>query len=207
MSKRIASIAKYIDKNDIILDIGCDSALLSIYLAKHNIKSYASDIRENIIENTRKIISQMNLEEYITLFVSDGLKNIDKNLNINTLVLSGMGTYTILNILEDNKHYNKIITVSNNDYYLLRKEMTTKGYKISKEEIIFEKDKYYNLIIFELGSETYTEKELVVGVNHQNQKELKNYQKHLIEKMKHILQNNLPKESENKLKQLLKYLK
>ena len=207
MSKRISTIVKYIDKKDIVLDIGCDSAILSIYLAKNKIKSYASDIKENIIKSDELIVKEMNLEDYVTLIVSDGLKNIDESLPINTLVLAGMGTHTILEILNVDKKYDKIITISNNDYYILRKEMMGRGYIIDKEEIIYDKDKYYNLIIFKPGKKEYTEKELIVGVNHQNKKELKNYQKFLIEKFSKILSNNLPKESKTKLEKIIKYLK
>ena len=34
MSKRINAIIKYIEKDDIVLDVGCDMALLGIELAK-----------------------------------------------------------------------------------------------------------------------------------------------------------------------------
>lgn len=206
MSKRINSILKYIDKNDIVLDIGCDMALLGIMLAKKGIYSFASDLRENIIKNAKEKILKLNLEKYITFYVSDGLKNI-YNDRINTLVLAGMGAHLIINILkESEKKYKKIITISNNDHYILRSYMTKNGYKIDKEEIIYEKNKFYNLIVFKKGKEKYSKEDLIIGVNHQNIFLLNNKNEYLISKYKNILKNNLSKKDKNRLENLIKIL-
>ncbi len=158
MNKRLERISTYINEYDNIADIGCDQAILSEILAKRNIHSIASDIKKNIIENALKRIKQLNLNEYVNFIVSDGVKNIPDN--IDTLVISGMGTYTILNILKESKKlYKKIITVSNGKYEELRTGMSDIGYKVDKEEIILDKKKYYNLIIFIPGNKKYTKEE------------------------------------------------
>ena len=83
-----------------------------------------------------------------------------------TLVLSGMGTHTILDILSNTKlKFKKIITISNNYHDILRKEMNNLNYKVYKERIIKENNKYYNLIIFIPGNYEYNEKELLLGLN------------------------------------------
>ena len=43
------------------------------------------------------------------------------------------------------------------------------GYKILLEEIIYDKNKYYNLIVFIPGEYKYTKEELLFGVNHKNE--------------------------------------
>ena len=49
LSKRLESIAKYINEDASIADIGCDHALLDIFLAikYKNLKIIASDINKN----------------------------------------------------------------------------------------------------------------------------------------------------------------
>ena len=37
LSKRLKSLIKYIDKNDKLIDIGCDHGLIDIYLVKNKI--------------------------------------------------------------------------------------------------------------------------------------------------------------------------
>ena len=167
MNKRIKVIASYINVDDKVADIGCDQALLSEVLAKRGINSVASDVKENIVFSAKERLKKLNLNSYIEFIVSDGLKKIPDN--IDTLVLAGMGTYTILSILDyTKKKYKKIITISNNNHEILRNNMLEKGYKILNEEIIIERGKYYNLIIFEPGITSYDYFELFVGFNHLN---------------------------------------
>jgi tRNA (adenine22-N1)-methyltransferase len=166
LNKRIEKINSYISKSDSVADIGCDQAFLAELLSKREIYSIASDIKENIIKNAKKRLSKSN-NKYISFIVSDGLEKIPDS--VDTLVLSGMGTHTILKILnKSTKQYKKIITISNNNHDILRKEMLKLNYKVDKEEIIFEKNKFYNLILFIPGSVKYSKEEILLGKNHQN---------------------------------------
>lgn len=191
---RLETISSYIEDNEKVIDVGCDQALLSKILAKRNIYSIASDIKENIISKASLNLNE-NEKKYITFRVGSGitLKEEEKDY---TLVLSGMGTYTILDIINNYKgKLNKIITISNNKYYLLRKEMVSSGYIINREEIIKENNKYYNLIEFTPGNKEYTNKDLIIGVNHQNIDLLKEYVNYLINKYSKFTDKN--KELEN----------
>lgn len=205
MSKRINLILKYIKDEDIVLDVGCDQAEVGIALANKNIYSYAGDISKNVIDNAIKKVNKLKLSKYITFRVSDGLKEFN-NENINTLVIAGLGTYTILKILKDSiKKYPKLIIISNNDLELLRTEVISLGYKIVLEEVTYEKGKFYNLILFERGKEEYNSKELYIGHNHQNIKELNKKKKYLLNKYKEILKN-IPDDKKDKLLKEIKYL-
>ena len=55
---RIESIYSFIDKNDKVVDVGCDQAKLGIMLAKSNIKSIASDISINVILRAKEDINK-----------------------------------------------------------------------------------------------------------------------------------------------------
>ncbi len=205
MNKRLERISTYINEYDNIADIGCDQAILSEILAKRNIHSIASDIKKNIIENALKRIKQLNLNEYVNFIVSDGVKNIPDN--IDTLVISGMGTYTILNILKESKKlYKKIITVSNGKYEELRTGMSDIGYKVDKEEIILDKKKYYNLIIFIPGNKKYTKEELILGINHQNKENLLKKLSYDLKKYKKIYSLSKDKNIYNKIQIIEKKL-
>ena len=101
-----------------------------------------------------------------------------------------MGTYNILKILSESKvKFNKIITISNNNHDILRKEMTSLGYYVKSEEIIKDKGKYYNLIIFDTNKRKYTKEDILVGVNHKNKELLKEKNLYLINKYKDILKS------------------
>lgn len=184
---RLEKISSYISDNEKVLDVGCDQALLSKILAKKNIYSIASDLRPNIIENAKKNLTPLE-KEYITFSVSNGVPTI---LNEEyTLVLSGMGAHTILDILKNsNYRFNKIITISNNNNDILRTEMSKLNYYVLEEEIIKEKGKFYNLIVFDNVKRDYSKEQILVGINHKNKELLKEKNDYLIKKYTSILNN------------------
>lgn len=182
---RLKCISSYISDNEKVLDVGCDQALLSKILAKRKIYSIASDLRPNIIENAKKNLTPLE-KEYITFSVSNGVPAI---LNEEyTLVLSGMGVHTILDILKNsNYRFNKIITISNNNNDILRTEMSKLNYYVLEEEIIKEKGKFYNLIVFDNVKRDYSKEQILVGINHKNKELLKEKNEYLIKKYTSIL--------------------
>ena len=137
ISKRLLKIASLVDTEEVI-DIGCDHALLDIYLTNNGYKCIAIDNKEKVLNNTYKNIKENNLLNKITIVCSNGLDNYKVNGN-ETVIIAGMGTNSILEILK-NKEFNKINTLiiqSNNDLYKLRKEIF-KNYYIDKEIIVFD---------------------------------------------------------------------
>lgn len=145
ISNRLKAIVKFVDKKDSLVDVGCDHGLLSIYLYENKLvkKVIASDINQNALNSA---INNINIRKLnIETVLSDGINNVNLK-GINTLVISGMGTNTILHILSDSKklkNINKLILQSNNDHELLRRELNNKGYYLEDEVYTFEKDKWY----------------------------------------------------------------
>ena len=179
---RIEALYSLIDINDNVVDVGCDQAKLSLMLANRNQSSIACDISENVINRAKKSIDS----PLIDLRVSNGLSNI-KEEEADTLVLAGMGTHTILQILNNTKlRFKKIITISNNYHDILREKMNTLKYKVDSELIIYENDKYYNLIKFIEGNRQYTKKELLLGLNHMDKQLYKEYLNYLLKKYENI---------------------
>ena len=64
-----------------------------------------------------------------------------------------------------NTRKDNVITISNNYHDILRDEMNKLKYIVSDELIVYENNKYYNLIVFKEGKRKYTEKELLLGLN------------------------------------------
>ena len=167
LSKRLLSIANLVDDNSKVVDIGCDHGLVSIYLAmnKQNISIIASDINQNALDNAIKNINKYHLEDKIKVCLSNGLDNI--NDEIDTIIISGMGGHTIVDILTNNQEklntVNNIIIQSNNDIEYVRRKIVKLGYYISKEKLILDKNIYYTVILFTKGKKKYTNKEYYFG--------------------------------------------
>lgn len=147
MNKKLLEIANLINKKDVVLDVGCDHAYLAIYLKKNNLckEVYASDINHNALNIARKNIKAAGIN--LIAYLSDGFKNIEKE-DINTAVISGMGTNTVIDILSyAPNHINKFIISSNNNHDVLRKYLYKNKYYIKKEKIILDKNKYYVIMV------------------------------------------------------------
>lgn len=170
LTKRLETICNLVDKNTNVVDIGCDHGLIDIYLTINNKnKCIASDINQNALDSAINNIKKYKLEDKIETVLSDGLKNIKLPSN-NTVIICGMGTNTILDIIK-NSNYKKIknlIIQSNNDYYLLRKEITKLGFYIKKDVKIEDKGIFYTIIKFKKGRRRYNQFELIYGIDLKN---------------------------------------
>lgn len=162
ISNRLKTIADMIDSNYHVIDVGCDHALLDIYLTLNKkIKCTAIDNKEKVINYSKENIEKYNLTSKIELILNDGLENI-KIHDDDIIVLAGLGTKTILNIIA-NKNIKHLIVQSNDDVYNLRYQLTKLNYKVIDEKIVYEKKKYYTIIKLEKGKANYSKKELEYG--------------------------------------------
>ena len=168
ISKRLLTIAQMVDKDSNIMDVGCDHALLDIYLLKNNMikKSIASDINEGALNQAKKNLSKEK-KYNIDLRLGPGLDVLNEKDKVDIIIMSGLGSKTIINILKDNKeklkNINKLIIQSNKELVLLRKEVIKLGYFIENEKLVKENKKLYCIIKFSKGKRKYTRKEIYFG--------------------------------------------
>ena len=163
LSKRLQAAADFVDSKDKTLDIGCDHGYLDIYLAlnKKNKLIIASDISNEVIKTTNSNLKKYNVEKQIKTYCTDGVLNITENYN--TIIVTGLGSHTILNILKQAKRVNKLIISSNNNWDLVRKDVINLGYNLVEEKLIYEKGKIYSVMLFVKGYKKLSKKEIRVG--------------------------------------------
>lgn len=169
ISKRLEAISSLVPINSNIIDIGCDHALLDIYLYQKKIsnKIIASDINANALNNAKENIKKNNLNDYIETRLGNGLDTLNKEDNIDTIIISGIGAHTIVGILKNNKikldNINTIIIQSNTKLEFLRREVTKLNYRIEDEIMVEDNKKTYTIIKLIKGNKKYTKKELYFG--------------------------------------------
>jgi len=206
INNKLKQIAELVLPNSFLLDVGCDHALLDIYLTNKNVRCIGSDINILPLEKAKENIKKYRVEDKITLKVGDGLEHLTNE--IDTIVISGMGGILIKDIIKKdlNKIGNqKIITCPNNDSYVLRKFMTSNGFKIEKEILV--KDKYiYEIIVFIKGIEKYSTKEIMYGKYFIHDDLYKEYFTKKIDTLISI-KNNLPKKHFIKKMELTKKIR
>lgn len=172
INNRLKKVSEYILDDSNIIDVGCDHALLSIYLIqnKKNISVIASDINEGPLKKAKENIKKFDLSNKIKVKQGYGIDTIEDN--IDTIVISGLGGLTILDILFNGKdklnNIKKIVLSPNNEFYKIRKEVIKLGYIIEKEEYFNDKNITYLIISFIKGQHKYSKKELIYGTNNNN---------------------------------------
>jgi len=165
INARLKKIGDLVEANSFCLDVGCDHALLDIYLVRQNknIKAIASDVKEGPVALARKNIQKEKLEHEIEVRLGDGLSTYSNE--VNTVIISGMGGRNIIGICKNNI-MKKISTyiISPNDYQEdVKKFFTKNGYYIENEEFVKDKHFIYQIIIFKKGKRKYTKKEYFFG--------------------------------------------
>ena len=172
-----------------MVDVGCDHALLDIYLTiNRHCKCTASDISENCLEKAKLNLKKFKLEKEIPLVLSDGLNNVEYN-NSDYIVIAGMGTETILKILE-NCTADNIIVQTNTDIFDFR-ETITDNFIIENEKVVYDKKVFYVLMKLKRGKKKYNYSDYLIGPVIKKQKTgvYKKYKEYLFDKYSEIYNN------------------
>lgn len=165
ISKRLQAISDFVDDNSNIIDVGCDHALLDIYLFrnKKNVALIASDVKEGPLKQARA-----NIEKYgcnIKVKQGFGISTIEEETD--TVVIAGMGGDTIVDILEKDKdklkNVNQMILSPQSEWKKVRSVVTSLGFYIDDELMIEDNNKYYLILKFVRGEKKYSEPELTYG--------------------------------------------
>lgn len=158
---RLETLESLVDTKK-VFDVGCDHGLLSISLSKDH-EVVASDITISSVNKTKENVKAAGVK--VKVLQSDGLDELDINKE-DTVILAGMGTYTILKILKNNidKVPNTLIIQANNNHDILRKELVSLGYYIDVEKTLHI-NRWYVIIRFKKGHKKYTKLDYLLGPN------------------------------------------
>ncbi|MBZ4656215.1 MAG: trmK [Thermoanaerobacter sp.] len=212
LTERLKKIVEYIPYGTKVADIGTDHGFIPVYLIENNIASYviASDLKSGSLNKAIEEIKKRGLQSFIDTRLGNGL-SVLKPHEVEVVVIAGMGGILISQILEESKEIAKTIQrfilqpMRDSDY--LRKYLVENGYKIYDEDLVKEKQKYYEIIVAEHGRQNikndiyYDIGQKLIEKNHPL---LKDFVQYKIDKIQRII-NKLPKEKKkyNQLKEKL----
>lgn len=168
ISKRLKKIADLVDQNKITCDVGCDHALLSIFLVKEKGLSHtiAADINQGPLDSGIKNAKENNVEDKISFIKSNGFLNVDEKFDIG--IVAGMGGVLISNIVKDGFEKLKdktLVLQPNNGEMSLRETLKELNYSIIDEYLVNENDIDYEIIVAKIDGESNikTFQDLLVG--------------------------------------------
>lgn len=197
--KRINTLVRLIDPCDNVIDVGSDHAYLAVNLLKNNIAKFVVnvDINKKPLEQGIINLTKSNLLDKTLNIQNDGLKNLEYNDLVNKeyeyLVVSGLGSHIIIDILMHNKLLiNNFILQTNKNEFILREWLYKNKFKIIKETFIEENKIHYPIFVVVKSNRKHliSYENKLLG-NRANIENIKSYSEYLIYKKNYIENENI----------------
>ncbi|MEG0307429.1 MAG: class I SAM-dependent methyltransferase [Clostridium sp.] len=157
ISKRLKLISSLVTGVRTIVDVGTDHGYVPLDLLKSNEIDYAiaSDINKGPVEKARKNLSDNNLSHKVDCRLGGGLKTVRPG-EVEAAVIAGMGGNLIRDILEESQDVFKkleyVIVQPVQNPEVLRAYLYKSGCEILDEWIIYDEEKYYEILKIKWGN-------------------------------------------------------
>jgi len=152
LSARLNAIAGFIEKDASVADIGTDHCLLPVFLAINGLAKHiiASDISEGSLRSARRTAEKYGVEDKITFVLAPGLSGVCE-MQIDTVVISGVGGETIIGILAQADWLKtcgvRLILQPQSKDQQLRLWLHENGYAIQDTKLVLDKRRYYTVLL------------------------------------------------------------
>lgn len=159
LSTRLSALVQYVPQGSRVIDVGTDHAYIPIYLIKNNraVSCLATDINAGPLKKAAHNIKQYHIHQ-IRLKQTNGLEGVCEE-DGDVIMISGMGGYLIIDILERAKKLvsgiRKLILQPQQDIDEVRRYLHQIGFRIEDEDFVIDDDKYYTVIVAVPGNEHY----------------------------------------------------
>ncbi|KJS22661.1 MAG: hypothetical protein VR72_04790 [Clostridiaceae bacterium BRH_c20a] len=156
LSKRLKQIADFVPLGTVVADIGTDHALLPSYLVQEKIapSAIAIDVSAGPLEVAQKQVRSLLLADRISVRLGDGLEPLEPG-EAQTVIIAGMGGATIRKILLRSpqvlNQLQRLILQPNIGAESVRAWAIHNNWKIIDEEIVYEDERFYEIIVLEPG--------------------------------------------------------
>lgn len=149
LSKRLNKIAELVDFGTSVIDVGTDHGYVPNFLCENKISSdiIATDISKNSLEKSIELTRELGNEKFIRNILANGI--VDENRD--NIIIAGLGGIQIAEIIANSieiaKSSKKLILQPMQKINILRRELNNMGFEIFDEEIIYEDERYFEIIL------------------------------------------------------------
>ena len=155
LSVRLSKVAQQVPKNSRLADIGSDHAYLPCHLVLSGRISFAiaGEVVEGPFLSAQQQVATLGLQQHIHVRLADGLDAITPQDAIDVVTICGMGGDLIAQILERGfkkgllHTVKKLVLQPNVGEYQLRKWLVQHQFLITKEVLVIENRKFYEIIV------------------------------------------------------------
>lgn len=149
LSNRLKKIAELVDFGASVIDVGTDHGYVPNFLCEKNISRdiIATDISRNSLKKSIDFTKELGNEKYIKNILANGIVNEKRD----DIIIAGLGgiqiAEIILNSLDISKNAKKLILQPMQKTNILRRELNNMGFLIIDEEIIYEDERYFEILV------------------------------------------------------------
>ncbi|MGS0973339.1 MAG: tRNA (adenine(22)-N(1))-methyltransferase [Candidatus Izemoplasmataceae bacterium] len=165
LSKRLHTCLQFTRGFQKLADIGTDHAFLPIMAVKEGYvySALAIDNKEGPYDIAKKNVEKTNLQDKIQVIYSEGIKDIDEDVDV--ITINGLGGRVIKDILLDGdlKNVKRLVLQPNNEASRIRGILHEIGFYILDELVFEENKRIYDLLVLERGVKEYTDLEIEYG--------------------------------------------
>lgn len=157
LSKRLAAVAAYVPEKARLADLGSDHAYLPLFLVENDLIDFAvaGEVVQGPYQSALTNVAQAGEEEQVHVRLANGLAAIEKDDQIDTITIAGMGGRLIADILAADldklSNIKRLVLQPNNREDELRDWLSDHGFRIVAEEILTENKKFYEILVSEPG--------------------------------------------------------
>lgn len=196
LGERLQLITSKIEKGFTVVDIGTDHAYLPIYLVQEGISQrvIATELLFGPYEKAQENIKKAGLQDFIDLRLGSGLRPVKLGEG-DIAVVAGMGAITIINIIKESKEiadsFKKLILQPMRNQAKLREHLLTIGYQIIDEDVAFEANKFYEIIVAKKANlKSFDEIDILVGpmLRHKKTSVVYEYINHRIKVLQNVIE-------------------
>ncbi len=168
LSNRLLAVAKQVDKDARVADIGTDHGYLAVYLTINNISDYviATDRAKGPLTSATQLVELLSLDTKIDTRLGDGLDVLSPG-EADTICIAGMCGMTMIDILRSHPEIvgsvKKLILQPQRGASKVRRYLMENGMRIICEDIAEDDGFYYVVIVAEQGEMELTEDEIAFG--------------------------------------------
>ncbi|OPL08249.1 MAG: hypothetical protein AVO33_01185 [delta proteobacterium ML8_F1] len=159
LSRRLEKIAAYVPRGSRVVDIGSDHGYLAMKLIETHgaLHVVATDVTRGPVEKLQRNIAARGLGAVIEVIQTDGLKQVTGTVEV--VVIAGMGGLLIRDIIRDSlqraQRSRRMILQPMSQSEPLRRFLHQTGFRICHEAVVFEENKFYEIIVVEKGSQHF----------------------------------------------------
>lgn len=149
LSKRLNKIAELVDFGASVIDVGTDHGYVPNFLCEYKISRdiIATDISKNSLEKSIELTRELGNEKEIRNILANGIVNEERD----NIIIAGLGGIQIAEIIAKSidiaKSSKKLILQPMQKANILRRELNNMGFEIFDEEIIYEDERYFEIIL------------------------------------------------------------